>query len=113
MFIVPPSIFPKCSPRSGAAAVAGGLAARNRSLVLAAARMLAAAWGTALGCPEAMVGSTCMVGLPALLGAAAAAGPSLRTALAAAPVPAVVAASGGQFDAVAIQVLTRSGATPA
>ena len=40
----------------------GGVAQRNRSLVLAAARMLALAWGTEQGTPDSMVASTCMVG---------------------------------------------------
>jgi hypothetical protein len=39
----------------------GGIAGRNRSLVLAEAKELSGAWGTELGTPESMVGSTCMV----------------------------------------------------
>lgn len=48
------------------------------TLVMAAAKMLAAAWGTELGQPEGMVGSMVLVGLPQILGVTEAAGAALR-----------------------------------
>lgn len=46
---------------AGEVKAGSGLLERNRSLVLAAARDLSGAWGTAVGQPAAMIGSTVMV----------------------------------------------------
>ena len=63
------------------AADMGGWGAIRRychTLVMAAGKMLAAAWGTELGQPEDMAGSMVLVGLPAVLGTSEADGAALR-----------------------------------
>jgi len=57
------------------------VAQRNRSLCLWAAHRLAEAWGGELGVPEDMVGSTCMVSLPASFAADEATGDWVRHSL--------------------------------
>lgn len=46
----------------------GALRAYTHDTVVAAARMLAAAWGTEVGQPADSAGAMCMVGLPSVLG---------------------------------------------